>query len=87
MPFTTMCVSCVSLLADYEYFDKLWKGQTDVVPVSSSLKCRLELTFPLHDWVDLFIGIAQAERLEEIKVTAEISEVLLLNGSIIIQSV
>ena len=85
MPLTTMCVSCVSLLADYDeygYLENLWKGQTDVVPVSSSLKCRLELTFPLHEWVDLFIGIAQAERLEEIKVTAEIIKVLLLNGSI-----
>ena len=82
MPFTTMCVSCVSLLADREYFNKLWKGQTDVVPISSSLKCRLELNFPIHEWVDLFIDIAQAERLEEIKVIAEISEVLLLNDSI-----
>ena len=85
MPFTTMCVSCVSLLADcddYAYLGKLWKGQTDVVPISSSLKCRLKLSFPLHEWADLFIGIAQAERLEEIKVTAEIIKVLLLNGSI-----
>ena len=82
MPFMTMCVSCVSLLAGYEYLDKFWKGQTDVVPISSSLKCRLELDFPLHEWVDLFIGIAQAERLEEIEVIARISEVLLLNGFI-----
>ena len=84
MPFTTMCVSCVSLLADYDYLENLWKGQTDVVPISPSLKCSLELdSFPLHEWVDLFIGIAQAERLEEVKVIANISKVLLLNGSIL----
>ena len=82
MPFMTMCVSCVSLLTDYESFNQLWKGQTDVVPISSSLKCTLEQEFPLHEWVDLFIGIAQAERLEEIEVIARISEVLLLNGFI-----
>ena len=76
-----MCVSCVSLLAD-DYLDSLWESQINVVPISSSLKCGLKLDFPLHEWVDLFIDIAQVERLEEIKVIAEISEVLLLNGPI-----
>ena len=65
-------------------FRDLWEGNTDVVPISSSLKCTLELTLTVHDRVDVFLCIAQSERLEQIKVDAVISKVLISNVTILI---
>ena len=50
-----------------------------MAPISSSLKCTLDLTLTVHEWMDVFLCIAQSERLEHIKVSAEISEVLICN--------
>ena len=48
-----------------------------MVPISSSLKCTLELNLTVHERVDVFLSIAQSERLKQIKVDAEISEVII----------
>ena len=64
---------------DYETFCDLCKGNTDVVPISSSLKCALYLKLSVHEWMDVFLCIAQSERLEQIEVSAEIIEVLISN--------
>ena len=53
-----------------------------MVPISSSLKCTLNLTLTVHEWVDVFLCIAQSERLEQIKVYPMISEVLLSSVTI-----
>ena len=53
-----------------------------MVPISSSLKCTLDLTLTVHDWVNVFRCIAQSERLEQVKVYAVISEVLISNVTI-----
>ena len=45
-----------------------------MVPISSSLKCTLNLILTVHEWVNVFLCIAQSERLEQIKVYTEISE-------------
>ena len=74
------CVISSVFFTDSETFHDLWKGNTDVVPISSSLKCTLKLT--IHEWVDVFLCIAQSERLEQIKVSAEIIEVLISNVTI-----
>ena len=47
-----------------------------MVPISSSLKYILDLRLTVHEWVDVFLCIAQSERLEQIKVYARISEVI-----------
>ena len=59
---------------DYPHFQNLLEGITDV---TSSLECRLRLKLKLHEWVDLFLCIAQSENLEQIKVDQEIREVLM----------
>ena len=48
-----------------------------MVPISSSLKCTLNLTLTVPELVDVFLCIAQSERSEQIKVYTEISEVLM----------
>ena len=53
-----------------------------MAPVSSSLKCTLYLRLAVHEWVDMFLCMAQSERLEQIKVSAEISEVQIFNVTI-----
>ena len=53
-----------------------------MVPISSSLKCTPYLKLTVHEWVDVFLCIAQSERLEQIEVYAEISEVLISNVTI-----
>ena len=50
-----------------------------MVPISSSLKCTLGLILTVHECVDVFLCIAQSERLEQIKVEARIIEVLISN--------
>ena len=50
-----------------------------MVPISSSLKCSLNLTLTVHECVDVFLCIAQSERLEQFKVYAVIIEVLISN--------
>ena len=74
-----MTVSFKCCFTGYERFDNLWKG---VVPSSSSLKCTLDLTLTVHEWVDVFLCITQSERLEQIKVYTRISEVLISNVTI-----
>ena len=53
-----------------------------MVPISSSLKCTLQLKLTVKEWVHIFFCIAKSERLEQIKVSAEISEVLISNVTI-----
>ena len=53
-----------------------------MVSISSSLKCTLNLTLTVHEWVDVYLCIVQSERLEQIKVDAEIREVLISNVTI-----
>ena len=53
-----------------------------MVPISLSLKCTLYLTLTIHEWVNVFLCIAQSERLEQIEVYADISEVLISNFTI-----
>ena len=47
-----------------------------MVPISSSPKCSLNLRLTVNECVDVFLCIAQSERLEQIKVYAVISEVI-----------
>ena len=75
-------VSFNCFFTDSKSFDDLWEGNTDVVPSSSSLKCSLYLTLTVHEWVDVFLCIAQSERLEQIKVYPMIREVLISNVTI-----
>ena len=76
------CAISSVFFTDSETFHDLWKGNTDVVPISSSLKCTLHLKLTVHEWVNVFRCIAQSERLEQIKVSAEIIEVLISNVTI-----
>ena len=55
-----------------------------MVPISSSPKCTLDLRLTVHECVDVFLCIAQSERLEQIKVSTEISEVLISNFTILL---
>ena len=76
------CVISSVFFTDSETFHNLWRGSTDVVPISSALKCTLYRILTVHECVDVFLCIAQSERLEQIKVDAVISEVLISNVTI-----
>ena len=68
------CYFAVTLI-DYKYFRNLWEDNPGVKPILSSLKCTLHLTLTVHQWVDVFLSIAQSERLEQIMVDGDIIEV------------
>ena len=53
-----------------------------MAPISSSLKCALYLKLSVHEWMDVFLCIAQSERLEQIEVYAVITKVLISNVTI-----
>ena len=67
------------LTSGVENFFGSWYDATEETPISSSLQCTLNgLELSVHEWAELFIEIAQSERLEEIKVHSRIMKVCIL---------
>ena len=78
-----MIASFLSMRVDHKEFHDHWSN-SDVVPGSLSLKCTLHLMRRVHEWVDVFLCIAQSQRLEQIRVVAEISDREVLQSNVIL---